>query len=50
MTRWHLAVGWVAIQLAFFAGWTAVEQRRHTVGASILHGAHHGAQKSTNTG
>jgi uncharacterized membrane-anchored protein len=36
MTRWNLAVGWVAAQLVFFAGWTAVEERRHTVGDSIL--------------
>jgi len=36
MTRWNLAVGWVALQLVFFAGWAAVEQRRHTTGDSIL--------------
>jgi uncharacterized membrane-anchored protein len=34
--RWKLAAGWVAAQLLFFAGWAAVEQRRHTVGAEIL--------------
>jgi len=34
--RWKLAAGWVAAQVLFFAGWAAVEQRRHTVGESIL--------------
>lgn len=36
MTRWKLAAAWVALQLVFFAGWAAVEQRRHTTGARIL--------------
>lgn len=34
--RWKLAAGWVLAQVLFFAGWAAVEQRRHTVGDSIL--------------
>jgi len=34
--RWKLAAGWVLVQVVFFAGWAAVEQRRHTVGDSIL--------------
>jgi len=34
--RWKLAVGWVLLQVLFFTGWAAVEQRRHTVGGLIL--------------
>lgn len=34
--RWKLAAGWVLAQVLFFAGWAAVEQRRHTVGDTIL--------------
>lgn len=34
--RWKLAVGWVLAQVLFFAGWAAVEQRRHTSGDLIL--------------
>ncbi|HLY74602.1 MAG TPA: GDYXXLXY domain-containing protein [Planctomycetota bacterium] len=34
--RWKLAAGWVLAQVLFFAAWAAVEQRRHTVGDSIL--------------
>ena len=36
MTRWKLAAAWVAVQVFFFAGWAAVEQRRLTTGSSIL--------------
>jgi len=36
MIRWKLAAGWVAAQVLFFAGWAAVEQRRHSTGDSIL--------------
>lgn len=36
MTPWKLAAGWVAVQVLFFAGWTAVEERRHSVGDVIL--------------
>jgi uncharacterized membrane-anchored protein len=34
--RWKLAVGWVALQVLFFAGWAATEQRRQITGMSIL--------------
>jgi uncharacterized membrane-anchored protein len=34
--RWKLAVGWVVLQVAFFAGWAATEQRRQVTGMSIL--------------
>ncbi len=34
--RWKLAVAWVGVQLLFFAGWAAVEQRRLSTGLSIL--------------
>jgi len=34
--RWKLAAGWVLAQVLFFAGWAAVEERRHAVGNSIL--------------
>lgn len=33
--RWKLAVGWVAVQVAFFAAWAGVEQRRLSVGYPI---------------
>lgn len=34
--RMKLAMAWVGVQLLFFAGWAAVEQRRLTTGSSIL--------------
>jgi len=34
--RWKLAVGWVALQVLFFAGWAATEQRRQVTGLSML--------------
>jgi uncharacterized membrane-anchored protein len=34
--RWKLAVAWVGIQVLFFAGWAATEQRRLATGSSIL--------------
>ena len=34
--RWKLAAGWVLLQVLFFTGWAAVEQRRHAVGDLIL--------------
>lgn len=36
MMRWKLAVAWVSLQLLFFAGWAATEQRRQVTGMSIL--------------
>jgi uncharacterized membrane-anchored protein len=34
--RFKLAVAWVALQVLFFAGWAATEQRRLVTGSSIL--------------
>jgi uncharacterized membrane-anchored protein len=34
--RWNLAVAWVVLQVLFFAGWAATEQRRQVTGMSIL--------------
>ncbi|HUR38410.1 MAG TPA: GDYXXLXY domain-containing protein [Planctomycetota bacterium] len=36
MMRWKLAVAWVALQVLFFVGWAATEQRRQVTGMSIL--------------
>jgi len=36
MKRWQVAAVWVAVQVLFFAGWAAVEQRRHFTGGVIL--------------
>lgn len=34
--RWRLAIAWVVVQVLFFAGWAAVEQRRLVTGTTIL--------------
>ena len=34
--RFKLAMAWVAVQVLFFAGWAATEQRRLSSGSSIL--------------
>jgi uncharacterized membrane-anchored protein len=34
--RWKLAVAWVVLQVLFFAGWAATEQRRQVTGTPIL--------------
>ena len=34
--RWKLAVVWVVLQVLFFAGWAATEQRRQAIGTPLL--------------